>query len=456
MHIPRLVIAGTTSGVGKTTITVGLIAALRAKGLRGQPFKCGPDYIDPTYHTLAAERPCRNLDSWMVPASAMVDLFNRASQNVDLAIIEGVMGLYDGRTGADETGSTAEIAKLLDAPVILIINVAATARSAGAMALGYKVFDREINLAGIILNGVGSASHLRWARESIEEATDVPVIGYLPKNNGIHLPERHLGLVPSPENTESVVRIDNIRRQIEDTIDVDAIIGIARGAKPVLAIVDSGLFPKEEQSPRIRLAVAEDEAFSFYYQDNLDLLRSWGASIVPVSPLRDHELPEVHGFYVGGGFPEMYADRLSANHSFRRSILRAAKEGMPIYGECGGLMYLSEGIIDFEGRKQAMVGIVPGWSVMQSKRARMGYIAVEALSDSILAKKGQVLRGHEFHWSQRDESECWAAYRVADGERTEGFVKGNVLASYVHLHFGGDVFLAQRFVESCEAWKSGG
>lgn len=468
IRVPRLVVAGVTSGVGKTTITVGLGAALRARGFSVQPFKCGPDYIDPTYHTLGAGSPCRNLDSWMISADSMIELFQRACETADIAIVEGVMGLYDGRTGEDEAGSTAEIAKLLKAPVILIINVAATARSAGAVALGYKLFDEDVQLAGVVLNGVGSETHFRWARESVEKATGLPVLGYLPKNNEIHLPERHLGLVPSPENAEATRRITSIHEQIERTLDVDGLVEIARSARPIGFTPSSKLFPTKDMAPRVRIGIAQDEAFSFYYQDNLDLLSSWGAVIVPVSPLRDSELPEIDGFYVGGGFPEMYAAQLSANRSFRESVIRAARAGMPIYGECGGLMYLSEGIIDFEGNKQAMVGVVPGWAMMQSKRARMGYITVEALADSVLTSKGQVLRGHEFHWSQRDESANSAAYRVIDGgtrrasdtayhgERNEGFVEGNILASYVHLHFGGDASLARRFVESCESWRNGG
>lgn len=455
IRIPRLVIAGATSGVGKTTITFGLAAALRARGLRVQPFKCGPDYIDPSYHSLAAGVPCRNLESWMVNGDAMLELFARACQGSDLALIEGVMGLYDGRSGQDEAGSTAQIAKRLDAPVVLILDVAGTARAAGAMALGYKVFDEGVKLAGFILNRVGSPTHFRWASESIEAATGLPVLGYLPKNEQLLLPERHLGLVPSVENTEAAEKADAVRRQIEQTIDVEAVLGLAKGAKPLYASVGNHLFPAEDQVPRIRMAVARDKAFSFYYQDNLDLLAAWGTMIVSTSPLEDPELPEVDGFYVGGGFPEMYASELSANSSFRESIVRAAQAGMPIYGECGGLMYLGKGITDFEGREHEMVGIVPGWSTMKRKRLTLGYVTLRVLGDNILARNAEVLRGHEFHWSERDESVGPAAYRFAESEREEGFASGNLLASYVHLHFGSSISLVKRFIDSCEDWKRG-
>ncbi len=452
--IPRLVIAGAASGVGKTTITAGVVAALRSRGLRVQPFKCGPDYIDPSYHAVAAGVPCRNLDTWMISKEALLDLFARATRSADIAIVEGVMGFYDGRNGLEEAGSTAEIAKTLDAPVILILNVDKTARSAGAMALGYKEFDRNVRLAGVILNRTGSQNHLRWTKEAVEAATGIPVVGYLPKNADLHLPERHLGLVPTSEGGEMIQRIGSIRQQVEATVDVDKLITICRAA-PVLEWPNSaGLFLLHDEGSRIRLAVARDEAFSFYYEDNLDILRAWGAEIVFVSPVHDSQLGDVDGLYVGGGFPEVYAAQLSENRSFIHSIRMLAEAGLPIYAECGGLMYLSEGIVDFEGSRYPMVGLVPGWSQMQSKRVRMGYVSVEALADSILANKGQELRGHEFHWSKLQSFDGKAAYRVVGGDRVDGFAERNILASYVHLHFGTDVSLARRLIAACEAWRS--
>ncbi|MDY6911906.1 MAG: cobyrinate a,c-diamide synthase, partial [Chloroflexota bacterium] len=449
--------AGTNSGVGKTTITTGLIAALRKRGLRVQPFKCGPDYIDPTYHSLAAGLPCRNLDSWMLSKDSMVELFTHAAARADIAVVEGVMGLYDGRNGLESAGSTAEIAVWLDAPVILIIDVAKMSGSAAAIALGYRRLDPEVNLAGVILNNVGSPSHLRWATEAVEERAGISVVGHLPKNAEIKLPERHLGLVPTVERGELSDFIEKLREQIELTVDVAAILRLAEQAGPVSQPLESKLFPKEPIPKRVKIAVARDEAFSFYYEDNLDLLTAWGAEIVFISPLHDRGLPpDIAGIYIGGGFPEVYAADLATNAEFKQSLVKAAEAGMPIYAECGGLMYLSEGIIDFYGNRHAMVGLVPGWARMQKKLARMGYAVAEVLQDSILSQKGTNLRGHVFHWSKMPEPTDRAAYRLLEpSEQTEGFVIGpesNVLASYLHLHFGSELSLAKRFIEVCGWW----
>ncbi len=461
MNIPRLVIGGTSSGVGKTTITAGLIAALRERGLRVQPFKCGPDYIDPGYHSLAAGFPCRNLDSWMLSQESLIELFARATREANIAVVEGVMGLYDGRNGLEEAGSTAEIARWLRAPVILVMDVAKMSGSAAAIALGYRQLNPEVNLAGVILNNVGSPSHLRWVTEAVEKKAGVPVLGYLPKKAEMHLPERHLGLVPTAESGELSQYMERIREQVESTVDVAAILRLAGTAEPLPQVTEGKLFPRKKKSARVNIAVARDEAFSFYYQDNLDLLAAWGAELRFVSPLHDTNLPsDTRGVYIGGGFPEMYASELEANTKFKGSLVEAAEAGMPIYAECGGLMYLSQGIIDFEGSKHAMVGLIPGWSVMQKRRARMGYAIAEALKDSILAERGERLRGHLFHWSKLPDPTNRAAYRILEPEeQLEGFVLGpesNILGSYLHLHFGSETSLAKRFVKACAQWANRG
>ena len=461
MNILRLVIGGTSSGVGKTTITTGLIAALRKRGLRVQPFKCGPDYIDTGYLSLAAGLPCRNLDSWMLSQQSLIELFIHAAREAGIAIVEGVMGLYDGQNGLESAGSTAEVARWLRAPVILVIDVAKMSGSAAAVALGYRQLDPEVNLCGVILNNVGSPNHLRWVTEAIESKAGVPVLGYLPCKTEIRLPERHLGLVPTVESGELTEYVERVREQVESLVDVTTILRLADVTEPLPQVTEGKLFPQKKKLVSVNIAVAQDEAFSFYYQDNLDLLAAWGAKIRFVSPLRDSGLPvDTQGVYIGGGFPEIYASELEANTGFKRALIEAAKAGMPIYAECGGLMYISQGIIDFEGNKHAMVGLVPGWAVMQKQLARMGYAVAEALQDSILAQRGERLRGHLFHWSKLPEPTERAAYRILEPEeQLEGFVLGpesNILGSYLHLHFGSEPSLVRRLVESCARWANRG
>jgi len=451
LNLPRIVIAGTHSGVGKTTIATGVMAALRARGLDVQPFKVGPDYIDPSYHRLATGLPSRNLDSWMLSPEAMSELFLRAARRADIAVIEGVMGLYDGHSGRDDAGSTAEVARLLKSPVILIIDAAKMARSAAAVALGYVNFDPGLDLSGFIINNIGSERHYGWVREAIEETTSIPVLGYLPRDAALDMPERHLGLIPAVEKGDSGF-IEPLRRQMDRTIDIDRLIEIAQKVEPPPGEPSGSiLFPASPVAPRVNIAYACDEAFSFYYQDSLDLLEAWGALLLPFSPLQDTALPrETQGIYIGGGFPEVYAGRLSQNQSLMAAIREAAGRGTPVYGECGGLMYLSEGITDFEGNRYPMAGLVPGWSMMKSRLTRMGYVEVETVRDNILAPKGTRLRGHEFHWSELENELTPTAYRlVHPEERTEGYSRDNVLASYVHLHFGTDPALARNFVAAC-------
>lgn len=446
-NCPRLMVAGTQSGVGKTTITTGIMAALKKRDLTVQPFKVGPDYIDPSYHYVATGLHSRNLDSWLIPHDALVELFFRVGTKSDICLIEGVMGLYDGHSGLDDSGSTAEVAKLLGCPVVLIIDASRMARSAAAIALGYVRFDPELNLAGFIINNIGSERHYLWVKEAIEQVTALPVLGYLPRNIEFEMPERHLGLIPTFENVKAQF-IEPLCVQIEKTIDIEQLRKIASSIKSIPK-PDSTIFPSERVSSSVNIAYAWDEAFSFYYQDTLDLLEAYGAVLMPFSPMNDFNLPpDVHGMYIGGGFPEIYAEQLSQNHSMMKSIREAAERGIPIYGECGGLMYLSEGITDFEGKRFEMAGLVPGWSVMKNRLTRMGYVEIEILEDTVIASKGTQLRGHEFHWSEMENELAPPAYQInLPDRRLEGYARGNILASYVHLHFGADSRLAQSFVE---------
>ncbi len=473
---PALVIAAPTSGSGKTTITAGLLRALRRRGLVVQPFKAGPDYIDPSYHTRAAGCPARNLDSWMIPPSALRQLYQRATAGGKVALVEGVMGLFDGR-GSSDDGSTAQLAKLLNLPVVVVIDVARTSRTAGAIALGCLRFDPAVQVAGVILNRVASDNHRRWASEAITGATGLPVVGWLPQRDDLALPERHLGLIPTVEGVVDEAFFDRLADQVEQSFDLDQLLALARrGSNPYRDMagqngVDQGdnrpdgeaprppLFPVEKQPIRARIGLAVDEAFSFYYEDNLDLLRAWGAELVAFSPLRDRALPaEIDALYLGGGFPELHARELAANHSMVAAIRAAAARGMPIYAECGGLMYLSDGITDFDGQRFSMVGLVPAWSAMAGRRLTLGYRELRARIDLPLLLRGEVARGHEFHWSVLEQPlpDDRAAYEVLRAPvAAEGYARGNLLASYCHLHFASNPTIAARFVAVAAEWRRG-
>ncbi len=448
--IKAVVIAGAASGVGKTTIATGIIGALAKRGLAVQPFKTGPDYIDPSYHTVAAGRPSRNLDTWMLPHDAIVELFRRACADTDIAVVEGVMGLYDGHSASDEAGSTAELAKMLGLPVVLVVDASGAARSTAAMALGYRDFDPKLNLAGVIFNGIGSESHYDMCREAVSAATGLKVLGYLPKRLDLTLPERHLGLVPTPENPLPRDFIDNLTSQIEKTIDLNGLLQLARKAVPPK--VAPALFPRRQYESSVRIGIARDKAFSFYYQDNLDLLAAWGAELVPFSPLADRALPtDIGGVYIGGGFPEMYAAELAQNRSMLTSIREAGLKGLPSYGECGGLMYLGRSLRDFDGVRHKMVGLLPVESSMKEAKLNLGYRTVRALADNPVLQRGEEVRGHEFHWSQiSGESKGQPAYLILEQKRQEGFCIGSTLASYVHLHFASRLGMTQRFISYCK------
>ena len=460
----RLIIAGTSSGVGKTTITVGLIAALRARGLSVQSFKVGPDYIDPTYHTLATGRPCRNLDAWMVPPDRVLASFRRATRDADVTVVEGVMGLYDGFGYDDEAGSTAAAAKLLNAPVVLVVDASKMARSAGAIALGYRRFDPELNLAGFIANRVGGDGHGRGVAAAIERATGLPVFGWLPRDARLAIPERYLGLVPTREPGQWTDFIHAAGEIVASHLDLDRILTVARQAPPLgeagwPEIVDSPATHANGERPVI--AVARDEAFHFTYPENLERLEAAGAEIAFFSPMRDHQLPpNTAGVMLSGGFPELYATDLSGNGPLHAALRDAHEVRMPIYAECGGLMYLTEAIVDGQGREHPMVGLLPGRSAM-SGRLTLGYRLGRAARDSWLFKAGEAIRGHEFHYSSWIDRPAGlpAALELTgrDGDitdRLEGACTRNLWASYVHLHFDGLPELACRFVTACRSWRS--
>lgn len=464
----QILIAGVSSGVGKTTITLGLIAALRRRGLRVQPFKAGPDYIDPTYHTLAAGRPCRNIDTWMVPPDRALSLYGRASQAADIAVIEGVMGVFDGYNYSDEEGSTAQIAKLVGAPVLLVLDVGKMARSAGALAQGYAQFDPNLKLAGFILNRCGSESHYAGVKQAVENATGLPVLGWLPKNAELHIPERHLGLVPTDERGELSDFITRAADLIENYFEMEQIIEKAEDGKRKAEIFDLEGVQSFALDSRIVIAVARDAAFSFYYEDNLSFLRESGAEVVFFSPQHDAALPEgTAGLYFGGGFPEVFARQLAANGPLLAALRQVHAAGMPIYAECGGFMYLTEGIVDLDGQFHPLVGLIPGITRMQPRLVSLGYRLVEAPPNgNFLLPPGVATRGHEFHWSTWELngstfnvqpstfSPAWYIRpRQGDSEsQPTGYAHGNLVASYVHLHFGHNPDLAGNFAQACRQW----
>jgi cobyrinic acid a,c-diamide synthase len=481
----RLVIAGTQSGVGKTTLTAGIIAALRRRGLTVQPFKVGPDYIDPTYHALAAGRPCRNLDAWMTPPMHLRSLFARAVEDADVAVIEGVMGLYDGADYDDETGSTAQVAKLLDAPAILVMDASKMARSAAAVALGCQRFDPEVALAGVIVNRVGSDGHGRGVAAAVAKATGLPALGWLRRDELLGIPERHLGLIPAQEPGRWLEFIQAAGEIVAHNIDINRLLEIARSAPPLnsgngaeLTLVEprpviavgrqTGMSaPQHERQTGLSappiIAVARDEAFSFNYEDNLDLLRAVGADIAFFSPIHDHLLPaDTAGIILGGGFPEIYAQALAANAPMHRALREVHRRGVPIYAECGGLMYLTQEIRDAVGNAYPMVGLLPGASVMTG-RLTLGYRLARSAGASWLLDAGETVRGHEFHYSDwlGRPANLPPAYELLPRQgsgtvRPEGARLGSLLASYVHIHFAARPELAERFVRACASISVGG
>ena len=453
---PTIVIAGVRSGVGKTTVATGIMAALTRRGYTVQPFKAGPDYIDPSYHRVACGVPSRNLDTWLLPHATVVELYGRASSKRQISVVEGVMGLFDGHSSLDEEGSTAQLAKLLNAPVLLVADASKVARSVAAEVLGYQVFDRDLNVAGVILNGVASERHLEFCKPQIEATTGLPVLGYLPRRPDFEQPERHLGLIPTVEGTVAQQWYDALVAQVEETIDVGRVAELARQCNAPLA--EPQVYPEKPQAKKAVIAVAQDRAFNFYYEDSLDLLEAWGAEIVPFSPLEDDALPEgAGGVYLGGGFPELFAAELSANAPMLDSIRNAAARNVPIYGECGGLMYLGRSLTGFDDVSHPMAGLIPAASAMSQSRLSLGYREVEARGDTPLLSSGQQVRGHEFHWSTLEQppAEDESVYRVVNqGGRPDGFRSGSVWGTYVHVHLGSAPGLAPRFVETCAAHSS--
>ncbi|OEH93125.1 cobyrinate a,c-diamide synthase [Bacillus solimangrovi] len=450
----RIVIAGTGSGVGKTTITLGIMAAMQQQGYTVQGFKCGPDYIDPTYHTAVTGRKSRNLDSWMLSHDVVKDIYNHGSEGADISIIEGVMGFYDGKNPKSDAGSTAEISVLTDSPVILVVNCASMARSAAAIVKGFQCLSTEPNIVGVIANRVGSEGHYKLVKAAIEQECNVPVVGYLKREQEIEIPERHLGLVPSIERGELNGFFNSLGNLVSETVDIEKLYELSLTNE--LQSVSNSMFAPA-QTKDLRIAVAHDAAFNFYYKENLELLEAQGAKVEFFSPLNGDVVPdEVDGLYLGGGFPEEFAEQLAKNDDVKQSIQDCIEGGMPTLAECGGFMYLTEAIETTEGHRFPMVGLLPGIVKMQHKRAALGYRVITGSEDNFLLSSNAEAKGHEFHYSTYQCLEPLSyAYKTKGmrGIKEEGALRFNLVAGYTHLHFASCPEIVTNWLDKCRERK---
>jgi cobyrinic acid a,c-diamide synthase len=444
-----LLVSGTASGVGKTTVALAIMAALRRRGLAVQPFKCGPDFLDTAHHTRICGRTARNLDTWMLSVHANRSVLCTAARGADVVVAEGMMGLFDGKSGTTESGSSAEIAKLLQLPVVLVVDAAKSARSVAAVVLGFEMFDPELRLAGVVLNRVASQRHFEMLRDAIDASCKTRVLGWLPIEPAITIPERHLGLYGAAERPaeDDEVAINALAALAEKHIDFDSLLGLECG----LELAEGTPVQTLHSNDIVRIGVPSDHAFSFYYEDNLDLLREQGAEIVRFSPLKDASLPSgLDALYLGGGYPELHAERLSGNREILEEVRAFAALGKPVYAECGGMLYLSQSL-SVGGESYAMAGVLPLSMQMTDKLVQFGYVMVEFTMDCLLGGKGTIVRGHSFHYSRiASQGEVRTSYHVeyslSGKEEMEGFTQGNVLASYIHLHFRANPAVAESFV----------
>ncbi len=447
--IPRLVIAGGGSGVGKTTIVALLALAFRARGLSVQCFKCGPDYLDPTWHKRASGREPQNLDSWMMGRDAVLQTFALATADADIALIEGVMGLFDGAEPTRDVGSTAEISRILQAPVICALDAKGVARTILPLYLGLKNFDPAVKTVGLLANRVGSKSHL----DLLKKACGDELLGGLPKDPALAIPERHLGLHAALADGFDTERVKVWTELAQEWFDLEKIWALASEAPPLPVQPTAASVPSQKSC---RIAVAYDEAFHFYYSHNLELLQKAGAELVYFSPLKDARLPtDVQAVIIGGGYPELHAEALSDHYEMQESLRRFAAEGGTIFAECGGLMYLCRSIQTLEGKKYPMLGLLPAKAVMQPKLQALGYTEVEQESATILGPAGLRFRAHQFRYSILQEDEDISKVWRLRGKRSsaviqEGYVNGRILASYAHGHWASNPSIAENFVRALQ------
>lgn len=445
-RIPRLVIAGSNSGVGKTTLVALLALAFRARGLKVQCFKCGPDYLDPTWHKRASGREPQNLDSWMMGRDAVLQTFLDATRDADIALIEGVMGLFDGAEATSDVGSTAEISRILEAPVICALDAKGVARTILPLYQGLKNFDPAVNVAGLLANRVGSRGHLDLLRKAVGS----DLIGGLPKDPGLSIPERHLGLHAALADVFDEARVELWTGLARDWLDLDRLWELAQSAPDLIDRESESLdvVPK-----RCRIAIAYDEAFHFYYSHNLQLLEKAGAELVYFSPLKDQQLPaDIQAVIIGGGYPELHAEVLEQQIAMRDALHNFVGDGGTIFAECGGLMYLCRSLETLDGRVHSMLGLLPARVKMQDKLQALGYTEVEQDEATILGPAGLRFRAHQFRYSCLEADDAMTTVWRLRGKRArtvteEGYASGRILASYAHGHWASNPAIARNFVE---------
>lgn len=449
MTIPRIVLAGVTSGVGKTSITTAIIYGLREKGYSVQPFKVGPDFIDPSYLTSVSGKTARNLDVWMMGKRGVLKSFVQNSQQ-DVSVIEGVMGYYDGFDGNSSFASTYDVANIVKSNVILVLDASKAARSIAATATGFQNFEKNSRICGVILNKVGSKKHETLCRDALEK-TGLPILGVIPRDNGLQLESRHLGLIPVKERLDLDKKIKSVARSISKFIDIPEIIKLSKNVQALPKIPEG-----KKKNKQTRIAVALDESFNFYYKDNLDSLENLGAELVFFSPALDKKIPSCDGIYIGGGFPEVNGKLLEKNDTMKKLVKKHAEDGMPIYAECGGLMYLTKSI-QYNSGKFQMVGLFDAVTVME-KKLKLNYTSAKTRPGFPFYTKSQVIRGHEFHYSELDllSRDSKFAYDMSVGigirNKKDGLTVYDTLASYMHVHFT-DSPIADSFVKSCISYS---
>lgn len=455
-EVPRLLVAGVTSGVGKTLVSTSIMYYFESKGYQVQPFKIGPDFIDPTYHAAICKRNSYNLDVWMMGQSGVLNKFNSTSSHADIAVIEGVMGVFDGVFGKSGFGSTAHVARILNSPIILVVDASRAGESIAAVVYGFLNFDKRLDVLGIVLNNVASLKHLKTIKEGMRQKINVPVIGVIFRDKDLVLNERHLGLIPVLKAGKSNVnRIVTVSRLISKNLCLKRLRNLRVIRRDTVPMSSPGCV-----EPVVKIAIAKDESFNFYYPDTIESLKLNNAEIISFSPVNDKKLPDgISGLILGGGFPEILADHLAKNYFIKKSILKEAQNGMPIYAECGGLMYLTKTVTQHrKGKKRTrkMIGLVDADTVM-SDRPILNY--TEAVNSGSFFRNIRKVRGHEFHYSRIHNigKDLRFAYSLRRGNgisnNKDGVIVYNCLASYMHLHFGGDQRLARRVVELCRNYS---
>ena len=429
---------------------------MKRRGLKPAPFKVGPDFIDPGHHAQVVGSKSRNLDGWMLSKKYNRDNFAKNTVNTDIALIEGVMGLFDGYDGKSEAGSTAQMAKWLGVPVLLIVDASSMARSAAAIVRGFENFDPDLCFAGVVFNRIGSSRHLTYLKEALIDHVSMPVIGGMRRSESLAIPERHLGLVTKEDHHFTKAFLAKLADLIDKNLDLDRLLGIL----PQISSFSPAPVISTPKATETCIGVARDAAFCFYYHENLELLEQHGVQIKPFSPIKDGNLPkDIDGLYFGGGYPELYAHDLTQNTTLRKEIKAKSLKGMPIYGECGGLMYLGHAIFDLKGKIYPMTGCLPFSTRMLPRLKRLGYREITLLGDTLIGSKGTVIRGHEFHYSEiiDDLKSVATLYRVKDrigmGHSTEGYQMNRTLGSYIHLHWGSCLKTAEAFAGTCRQYR---